>query len=657
MRRVLDGAVHGATTVLHRLWPRLPVLTAWPGARVVAERLYARLLRSRYEPLYIRLAALHRSRLRDVTFIGVTGSAGKTTTKDFAAAVLATTFPGRKSPHSLNDPYDIARAVRGVRGGDRFAVMELGATNPGDLDGLVALVRPRIGVVTNIGTDHYSAYGSADAIAAEKGKLIRALPPDGTAILNADDPRVLAMREGFTGRVLTFGLGPEATVRAEAISATWPDRLAFTLVHGDTRVRVQTQFCGTHWISSALAAVAVGVALGVPVDAAARALEGVTPFKGRMSPVALPDGVTFIRDDWKASVHTIPPALDFMREARAPRKVAIIGTIADRTGDAGALYVAMARRALASADQVCFVGPRAFSALRAKTHAGDDRLRAFATVRAATEFFKAFLRPGDLVLLKGSNTADHLYRIILARTGEVACWRADCMKNGFCDTCSLLHVPSEADYSGSPEADDSGTPEVGSVEVTVEEPGGPAPSHVIVGLGNPGERYEGTPHNVGRAVVDRLAAMLGATWEREPDADMSRAEWKGEAVCLVKPTSVMNRTGPLLVRLVQRLGVDHARCILVYDDLDLPLGTVRPRMRGSDGGHRGVRSIIEAFQTDEIRRVKVGVKREGQVLAAGEAVLTPFTGEETTVMSKACEQAIARLGELVGQRLGPGAVV
>lgn len=635
--------------VLHRAWPRVPVLTAWPGASVVAERTYARVLQSRYERLFIRLVSLRRSRLRGVTFIGVTGSAGKTTTKDFAAAVLATTLSGRKSPHSLNEPYDIARAVWGVRDGDRFAVMELGAPSPGQIDGLLALVRPGIGVVTSIGTDHYTAYGSVDAIAAEKGKLIRALPPDGVAILNADDPRVLAMREGFTGRVLTFGLHPEANVRAEAISATWPDRLAFTLVHDRTRVRVQTQFCGTHWVSSALAAVAVGVAMDVPVDAAARALEGVTPFKGRMSPVILPDGVTFVRDDWKASLQTVSPALDFMKTAKAPRRIAIIGTIADTMGDRGSIYVAMARRALASTDQVCFVGPHAFTALRAKTHAGDDRLRAFATVKAASEFLEDFLRPGDLVLLKGSNTADHLYRIILARTRGVACWRARCMKNGFCDTCSLLDVPSGVESSA--------TADVNSIEVPTEEAGGPAPSHVIVGLGNPEERYEGTPHNVGRAVVDRLAARLGATWGREPDADMSRAEWKGEAVWLVKPRSAMNHTGPALGRLAQRLGVDHARCILVYDDLDLPLGTVRTRMRGSDGGHRGVRSIIEAFQTDEFRRVKVGVKREGHARAAGEVVVMPFTRDETTVMDKAYEQAIAHLGELVAQRLRPGAAV
>jgi UDP-N-acetylmuramoyl-tripeptide--D-alanyl-D-alanine ligase len=639
MRRVLDGAVHGATTVLHRLWPRLPVLTAWPGARVVAERVYARLLQSRYERLYVRLVSRYRSRLRGVTFIGVTGSAGKTTTKDFAAAVLATTLPGRKSPHSLNELYDIARAVRGVRQGDRFAVMELGAMSPGFLDALLALVRPRIGVVTNIGTDHYSAYGSIDAIAAEKGKLVRALLPDGIAILNADDPRVLAMRAGFPGRVLTFGLHPEATVRAEAISASWPDRLAFTLVHGDARVRVQTQFCGTHWVSSALAAVAVGLAMGVPLDAAARALEGVAPFKGRMSPVVLADGVTFIRDDWKASVHTIPPALDFMRAARASRKIVILGTISDHPGDNG-IYTRVVRRALDCVDVVCGIGPGAFLGLRAKQKSDDGRVLAFSSVKAAVEYFRDYFRRGDLVLLKGSNTADHLYRIILARTHGVACWRARCMKNGFCDTCSLLDVPSEVESAG--------TAAVESIETIAGEPGGSPPSLVIVGLGNPGERHEGTPHNVGRTVVDRLAASLGATWVQEADADLTHAEWKGEAVCLVKPTSVMNRTGPLLARLAQRLGVDHARCILVYDDLDLPLGTVRAKMRGSDGGHRGVRSIIEAFQTDEFRRVKIGVRREGHARGVA-AVLTPFTGDEATLMAGAYETAITRLGELVAR--------
>jgi UDP-N-acetylmuramoyl-tripeptide--D-alanyl-D-alanine ligase len=598
----------------------------------------------------LRQAIRHRAKHASVVFIGITGSAAKTSTKELVAQVLSARMPGRKSGGTANELHDVAHAICKLRKGDRFAVMEVGAPAPGAIDLPLALLRPRIGVVTNIGSDHYTAYGSSDGIAAEKRKLIEVLPADGIAVLNADDPRVLAMREGFHGRVLTFGLRPDADVRAEAISGTWPARLAFTLVHDCHRVPVQTQFCGTHWVSSALAAAAVGLALGVPLDVAARALGELPPFEGRMSPVFLPDGVTFIRDDWKASVDTLPPALHFMKTAEASRKIAIIGTISDSQKDKKALYVTLARQALAAADQVCFVGPRAFSALRAKTHAGDDRLHAFATVKAASDFLKDVLRPGDLVLLKGSAPADHLNRIILARTRRVACWQSNCGRVRFCDSCSLLDIPSDAVASTPPSLE--------AEELVGMEGPETAPSRVIVGLGNPPERYDGTPHNVGQAILDRLATVLGVTWGEATDAHVARTVWKGEAVCLVKPVTYVNRSGPALAVLAKRLGFDHTQCILVYDDLDLPLGTVRTRMRGSDGGHRGVRSILEAFQTDEFRRVKVGVKREGQLRAAGEAVLTPFSGDEMAVMSNAYEQAIARIGELVGQpRLGPGAAV
>jgi UDP-N-acetylmuramoyl-tripeptide--D-alanyl-D-alanine ligase len=612
------------------------------------EVLYSQLVDPVWRRYLLRRAIRYRSKCSSVVFIGVTGSAGKTSTKEFVAQILSARMPGRKSGGTANGLYDIARAICKVREGDRFAVMEMGAPGPGTIDRPLALLRPRIGVVTNIGTDHYTAYGSSDGIAAEKRKLIEVLPPDGIAVLNADDPRVLAMRKGFSGRVLTFGLRPDADVRAEAISAAWPARLAFTLVHDGHRVPVQTQFCGAHWVSAALAAAAVGLALGIPLDAAARALGEVPPFDGRMSPVFLPDGVTFIRDDWKASVHSIPSALDFMKTAEAPRRIAIIGTISDSQRDKKALYVTIARQALASADQVCFVGPRAFSALRAKAHAGDDRLHAFATVKAASDFLKDFLRPGDLVLLKGSSPADHLYRIILARTRAVACWQSNCRKVRFCDSCSLLDVPSDpgASTTSSLEAD----------EPVGMEGHEAAPWHVIVGLGNPGDRYHGTPHNVGRAILDRLATVLGVTWDGATDAQVIRTEWKGEVVCLVKPMTFVNHSGPALAHLARRLGFDHAQCIVVYDDLDLPLGTVRTRMRGSDGGHRGMRSIMEAFQTDEFRRVKVGVKREGLMGSAADAVLTPFTVDEMAVISEAYERAITRLGELVAQRQAtPGA--
>ena len=137
--------------------------------------------------------------------------------------------------------------------------------------------KPRIGVVTNIGSDHISAFGSVEAIAAEKGKLIAALPSDGIAILNADDPNVLAMRSRCAGRVITYGLAPEAMVRAENVNAAWPERLSFTVCFDGQSQPVHTQLPGAHLVHCALAAVAVGLAMGVPLTVAAQAIQRVPP--------------------------------------------------------------------------------------------------------------------------------------------------------------------------------------------------------------------------------------------------------------------------------------------------------------------------------------------------------------------------------------------
>ncbi|HKZ05041.1 MAG TPA: aminoacyl-tRNA hydrolase [Methylomirabilota bacterium] len=582
-----------------------------------------------------------RSRLGSVTFIGVTGSSGKTTAKDLIAKVLSLHSPGRKTGGSANELHDVARAIRLIRPEHRFLVAEVGAPAPGVIDRCLALLRPRVGVVTNIGTDHISAYGSAEGIAAEKRKLVQALPPDGIAVLNADDPRVRAMAEGFQGRVISYGLDPSADLRAEDVTSVWPSRLSFTLVHAHRRITVETQLCGRHWVSSVLAALAVGLALGVPLEEGARALAHAAPFEGRMSPVSIAGEVTFIRDDWKASIHTIPPALDFMKEAVAPRKIVVIGTIADTTGDAGAVYVTMARRAAEAADIVCFVGPRSTAALRAKRAAGDDRIRAFASTKAASDFLGEVLRPGDLVLLKGSNTADHLCRILLVRVRRVRCWRDDCKRVRFCDTCELIEVDSASVPSAAAPPEPLAERAPASTEA--------APSVVIVGLGNPGERYRDTPHNVGQAVLDRLAARLSLEWRDTPDGHLSRGLWNGRSVCLVKPSAFMNHTGPALRAIAARLGVGHEQCVLVYDDHDLPLGAVRRRQRGSDGGHRGVRSIIEAFQTDEFRRVKVGVRRPASGAPAGDAVLAPFDATERETIRDAYDEAIARLDVLLAE--------
>ena len=389
---------------------------------------------------WYRRAARHRRRLDHVVFVGVTGSAGKTTTKDLVAAVLARRYRGSKSPGTHNAAHWVSRTVLGVRRNDGFCVQELGASGPGSLDHPIALLRPSIAVITNIGGDHRKAFRTLDATATEKGKLVAAVPVDGLAVLNADDPRVLAMAGSCRGRVLTYGLTPDAAVHAESVTSSWPDRLSFVAIHGEQRVVVHTRFCGVHWIHACLAAIATGVGFGIPLADSAAALADVEPWSGRLNPVEA-GGVTFIRDECKASLWSIGPSLEFLRSARAPRKVAVIGTISDYSGRASAVYAAVARQALEVADEVIFVGPQALRCAAARAHPKGAALHAFLTARDAHKHLANTLVPGDLVLLKGSQRADHLLRLVLARKGRIACWRMACRRIKFCDECVLLRVP------------------------------------------------------------------------------------------------------------------------------------------------------------------------------------------------------------------------
>jgi aminoacyl-tRNA hydrolase len=529
---------------------------------------------------------------------------------------------------------------------DRFCVVEVSAGSPGVLSKSLNFLKPTIGIVTCIGTDHYSNFGSQDAIAAEKGRLVRALPEDGIAVLNADDPRVIAMRDDCRARVISFGLAAEADVRAESVSAIWPDRLSFELVHNGTRILVQTQLCGPVWIPVALAAAALGIAMDVSLEDIARSLGSVEPNEGRMSPLVLPDGVTFIRDDWKASMQTIAPALEFLRMARASRKIAVIGTISDYAGTSRTQYVKTARHALVVSDQVIFVGSRSSAALRAKPEHEPDRLRAFSSVKTATAFLGEYLKPGDLVLLKGSNPADHLYRIALSRTSVVSCWRANCRRLEFCDSCELVRSGREQQSTDEERQHMPGTgATIGSLALG---------RNILVGLGNPGDGYANTPHNVGFAMVDRIATETRAAWSEVSRAQVALVEWRGLPLCLVKSKAVINLSGRVLHELFEQSGAEPGQVVLVFDDIDLPLGKVRSRMRGSDGGHRGVRSILEAFQTDEFRRIKIGVRRAVEGESAVDAVLRPFSEAEKALISAAVEEACSRLQEVIRSSLHDG---
>jgi UDP-N-acetylmuramoyl-tripeptide--D-alanyl-D-alanine ligase len=562
----------------------------------------------------------YRALLRRVVFIGVTGSCGKTTTKELIAAMLATQFPGEKSLRNDNLPHNLASTVLRVRPWQKFCVVEIAAAIRGQrlpLERSLRVVQPIIGVVTNIGGDHLGAFQTLEDIAAEKGKLIAALPPDGTAVLNADDMRVREMQGRFTGRVITYGLASDALLRAENVTAIWPERLSFTVRYDGQVQEVQTQLCGAHWVPCALAALAVGLAMGIPLAAAAQAISKVPPVASRMSPVDRVKDIAFIRDDFKAPLWSIAPALAFMKDAKAKRKIVVIGTLSDYSGNSRTRYGSVAREALSVVDHLVFVGPNASKCLRV-TDGPNIPLRAFNSVEAAHEYVRDLLRVGDLVLLKGT------YRDKLAKLVSAA--EAACVTR----SAALPERANDADRQGemSPEMSAAGTV---------------PPVQVLVGLGNAGSEYKLTPHNVGHSVLDLLALQLGGEWVQSHEAQMATIEWHGKAIQLIKPLTLINESGPVLSKLFRRLGLGPAECVLVHDDIDLPLGTVRMRPKGTDGGHRGVRSIIQAFGTDDIRRLKIGVgraKRDGQLLV-------PFLPAELPAIEKACEDAARRALDMV----------
>jgi PTH1 family peptidyl-tRNA hydrolase len=176
----------------------------------------------------------------------------------------------------------------------------------------------------------------------------------------------------------------------------------------------------------------------------------------------------------------------------------------------------------------------------------------------------------------------------------------------------------------------------------------------IVGLGNPGPEYRNTRHNVGQRVVDALARRVHARFERDGVHAVARGRWQGETLLLIKPGSFMNVTGPPVLRLTRKLHLGPADLVVVFDDIDLPLGKVRVRLKGSAGGHNGVRSLIAAFGTDELRRVKVGIGRPGRPgedrAQVPDHVLSPFYPEEHEAIAAACDEAAEETLKLVERR-------
>ncbi len=406
--------------------------------------LHKRLFKPARQQAEIALATVYRRVLGAfgrTCFVGITGSCGKTTAAELLAAILAREGRIRQGIGANTTDY-IARTVLTVGPWHRFCVSEVSAHQAGVIGRSVRVLRPDIAMVTNINADHYGEYRSLETTAAEKVKLVEALSAKGTAVLNADDEYVYAMRKRTAAKVLTFGLSERAQVRGENVSCAWPRRLSMDICYENRRVTVQTRLLGEHWAYVVLTAAAAAIAAGVPLERAAEAIGKVDPIPSRMSEHTTPDGVTFLRDDFKAPLWTVSPCIDLLRKAEAKRKILAIGSISDTPKSHRERQRAIIREALDVVDKVVFVGDCSRSALKARSSPDDDRIMAFGTLQEFNAYLEDYLEAGDLVLLKGSRKSDHFDRLVLARTNNLACWRHACEKDRFCHCCRHRDLPA-----------------------------------------------------------------------------------------------------------------------------------------------------------------------------------------------------------------------
>ena len=362
--------------------------------------------------------------LPGLTVAGITGSVGKTTTKDLTAQLVERLGPTVAPYESYNNEIGHPLTVLRVTADTRYLVLELSARGPGHIAQLCAIAPPRLGAVLCVGHAHAGEFGGLDEVARAKGELPAALPPGGVALLNADDPRVLAMAERTAARVMTFGLRPGATVRADGVTLGRDGRPAFTLVTLAGTAPVRLRLLGAHNVLNALAAAAIAGELGMPVTEMAEGLSAATPrSKWRMEVTERADGVTVINDAYNANPEGMAAALETLATvARARRAIAVLGPMNElgdesqqRHEEAGGLA---ARAGVAG---LIVVGEHAAPMLTgAKAErAWRGELISVPDAESAVTALGNLLGPGDVVLVKASRTIG-LERVAFALTGEAA---------------------------------------------------------------------------------------------------------------------------------------------------------------------------------------------------------------------------------------------
>ncbi|MER7791538.1 UDP-N-acetylmuramoyl-tripeptide--D-alanyl-D-alanine ligase [Streptomyces sp. NPDC097640] len=370
----------------------------------------------------------------DATVVALTGSAGKTSTKDLIAQLLRRHGPTVWTPGSLNNELGLPLTAMTADETTRHLVLEMGARGKGHIRYLTDLTPPRVGLVLNVGTAHIGEFGGREAIAEAKGELVEALPAaaeGGVAVLNADDPLVRAMATRTKARTVLFGEAADADVRAENVRLAGGGRPAFTLHTPTGCSEVTMRLYGEHHVPNALAAAAVAHELGMSVDEIATALsEAGQLSRWRMEVTERPDGVTVVNDAYNANPESMRAALRALvamgkaGEAEGRRTWAVLGPMAELGEESLAEHDAVGRLAVRlNVSKLVAVGGQeaAWLDMGAKNEGswGEESVHV-SDVRAAVDLLRSELRPGDVVLVKASRSVglERVAQALLEGEGE-----------------------------------------------------------------------------------------------------------------------------------------------------------------------------------------------------------------------------------------------
>jgi UDP-N-acetylmuramoyl-tripeptide--D-alanyl-D-alanine ligase len=352
---------------------------------------------------YQEIAAGYRKSLR-VKVIGITGSNGKTSTKDFVAAALGRRFRVTKTEGNFNNHIGLPRTILEATAEHEIAVWELGMNHPGEIAPLARIAAPDVAIITNIGIAHIEFMGSQEAIAQEKGALAEAVGPAGTVILNADDRFSEGIASRTRARIILAGTNA-GVVRAGEISQN-ASGSEFTILEGAHRCRAQLPVPGLHMVQNAMLAVAAGRVFGLSLEECAAGLATTPLTKARLQ-VREINGVRFLDDSYNANPESMKAALRTLVELETEgRRIAVLGHMGElgEQTERGHAEVGEAAAAF-RIDQLITIGELGATIARAAEKAGLENTANVATTAEAAELLGGSASPGDLVLVKGSRSA------------------------------------------------------------------------------------------------------------------------------------------------------------------------------------------------------------------------------------------------------------